>query len=87
MEPEAFDPAPGKMFITYQTFVVPTPRHNIAPGLARDKVDFVLAQEAPDILNVNVVQCLGQQRTRPPGIALRRRLIQKSRMRLFVAAP
>jgi len=37
----------------------------------------VLAQEAPDILNINVAQCLGQQRTRPPGIALRRRLLQK----------
>ena len=41
----------------------------LAPGFAGDKVDIVLAQEAPDILNVNVAQCLGQQRTRPPGIA------------------
>jgi hypothetical protein len=32
----------------------------------------VLTQEAPDILNINVAQCLGQQRTRPAGIALRR---------------
>ena len=37
----------------------------------------MLAQEAPDILNINVAQSLGQQRTRPPGIALSRRLIQK----------
>ena len=37
----------------------------------------MLAQEAPDILNINVAQCLGQQRTRPSGVALRRRLIQK----------
>jgi hypothetical protein len=29
MEPEVFDPASGKMFITYQTFVVRTPRHTI----------------------------------------------------------
>ena len=49
----------------------------LAPGLAGDKIDIVLAQEAPDILNVNVAQCLGQQRTRPSGIARRRRLIQK----------
>ena len=49
----------------------------LAPGFAGGKVDIVLAQEAPDILNVNVAQCLGQQRTRPPGIALRRRLLQK----------
>ena len=34
-----------------------------------------LAQEAPDILNVNVAQRLGQQRTRPSGVALRRRLL------------
>jgi hypothetical protein len=27
MEPEVFDAASGKMFITYQTFVVRTPRH------------------------------------------------------------
>jgi hypothetical protein len=30
-------------------------------------------KNAPDILNINIVQCLGQQRTRPSGIALRRR--------------
>jgi hypothetical protein len=29
MEPEVFDAASGKMFITYQTFVVLTPRHTI----------------------------------------------------------
>src|ERR1700730_5248248 len=44
----------------------------LAPGFAGDKIDLVLAQEAPDILNINVAQCLGQQRTRPAGIALRR---------------
>jgi hypothetical protein len=49
----------------------------LAPRLAAGKVDVVLAQEAPDILNINVAQGLGQQRTRPPGIARRRRLIQK----------
>src|SRR5437660_678293 len=49
----------------------------LAPRLAGGKVDIVLAQEAPDILNINVAQGLGQQWTRPPGIALRRRLIQK----------
>ena len=49
----------------------------LAPGFAGDKVDIVLAQEAPDILNVNVAQCLCQQRARPPGIAPRWRFIQK----------
>ena len=49
----------------------------LAPRLAGGQVDIVLAQEAPDILNINVAQCLGQQRTRPAGITLRRRLIQK----------
>src|ERR1700729_732317 len=29
MEPEVFDPESGKMFITYQTFVVRTPHHTI----------------------------------------------------------
>ena len=48
----------------------------LAPRLAGGKVDSVLAQEAPDILNINVAQCLGQQRTRLLGVALRRRLIQ-----------
>ena len=48
-----------------------------APGFAGGKVDIVLAQEAPDVLNVHVAQRLGQQRTRPPGIALRWRLRQK----------
>src|SRR5882724_5407634 len=49
----------------------------LAPGLAGGKVDIVLAQEAPDILNINVAQCLGQQWTRPAGIARRRWFIQK----------
>src|SRR5437016_2284285 len=49
----------------------------LAPGFASGKIDVVLAQEAPDILNINVAQGLGQKRTRPPGIAGRWRLIQK----------
>src|ERR1700722_16861372 len=49
----------------------------LAPGFARPKIDLVLAQEAPDILNVNVAQSLGQQRPSPAGIAHRRPLIQK----------
>ena len=49
----------------------------LAPGLAGGQIDIVFAQEAPNILNVNIPQRLGQQRTRPSGIALRWRLIQK----------
>jgi len=49
----------------------------LAPRLAGGNVDIVLAQKAPDILNINVAQCLGQKRTRPPNIARRRQLIQK----------
>ena len=49
----------------------------LAPRLAGGEVDIVLAQEAPDILNINVAQSLGQQRTRPPGIDRSRRFIQK----------
>ena len=50
----------------------------LAPGFAGDKVDIVLAQDAPDILNINVAQCLCQQRARPPGIAPRWRFIQEA---------
>ena len=49
----------------------------LAPGLTGGQIDLVLAQEAPNILNINVFQRLRQQRTRPAGIALRWRLIQK----------
>src|SRR5262249_47960665 len=42
----------------------------LAPRFVGGKVDVVLAQEAPNILNINVFQCLGQQRTRPAGVAL-----------------
>ena len=49
----------------------------LAPGLAGGQIDVVLAQETPNILNVNIPQRLCQQRTRPSGIARRRRLIQE----------
>src|SRR5271166_3649723 len=49
----------------------------LAPGLAGGQIDVVLSQETPNILNINIPQRLGQQRTRPSGIALRWRLIQK----------
>lgn len=49
----------------------------LAPRLPGRKLNIVLAQEAPNILNVNVARRLGQQRTRPPCRALRRRLIRK----------
>ena len=48
----------------------------LAPGSGR-KVDVVLTQEPPNILNVNVFQCLRQQRAGPASVARRRRLIQK----------
>jgi hypothetical protein len=38
----------------------------LAPGFAGGKIDIVLALEAPDILDINVARCFGQQRTRPP---------------------
>src|SRR3984957_5029662 len=49
----------------------------LAPGLAGGEIDPMLAQEAPNILNVNVAKGSGQQRPRPAGIPFRRRLIQK----------
>src|SRR6516165_5477387 len=49
----------------------------LAPGLPRSQIDVVLAQETPNILNVDVFERLRQQRASPPGIACGRRLIQK----------
>src|SRR6516164_2277147 len=49
----------------------------LLPGLAGGKIDPMLAQKAPDILNVNVAKSSGQQRPRPARIPFRRRLIQK----------
>src|SRR6478609_12010909 len=49
----------------------------LAPALTGGQIDLVLAQEAPNILNINVFQRLRQQRTGPTGIALWWRLIQK----------
>src|SRR5436190_16679767 len=49
----------------------------LTPRFASRKIDIVLTQEAPDILNVNVAQALGQQRTRPPRKPHGRRLVQK----------
>ena len=31
----------------------------LAPGFAGDQIDLVVAQEPPDILDVNIAQCLG----------------------------
>ena len=49
----------------------------LAPGLAGSQIDVVFAQKAPNILNVNILQRHRQPRTRPAGVARRRRLIQK----------
>jgi hypothetical protein len=59
----------------------------LAPRLAGGKVDLMLAQEAPDILNIDVAQCLGQQRPRPAAIALRWRLLQKRQNTIVLALP
>jgi hypothetical protein len=48
-----------------------------APGFAGQKIDLVVPQAAPDILNVDIAQRLGQQRPRPPGEPLGRRLVQQ----------
>ena len=49
----------------------------LAPGLAGHQVDFVVPQAAPDILNIDIGQRLGQQRPCPPCEPCRRRLVQK----------
>ena len=48
----------------------------LAPGFAGGKVDLVLTQKPPDILNVNVAQRLRHQRARPPRMARPRWPIQ-----------
>ena len=49
----------------------------LAPGFASAKIDPVASQKPPDILNINVVQPLGEQRSCPPGKSLRRWLVQE----------
>lgn len=49
----------------------------LAPGLASREVHLVAAQEAPDILDVNIAQRLGQYRAAPARKPLRRQLIQQ----------
>ena len=49
----------------------------LAPGFAPGEVDLLRAQEAPDILDIDVAERGRQQRPRPAGIARRRRLIQQ----------
>src|SRR5215468_9752388 len=49
----------------------------LAPGFADGKINIVLTQEAPHVLNINVAHRRCQQRPRPPGKPLRWRLIQK----------
>ena len=46
----------------------------LAPGLAPGEVDLLPAQEAPDILHIDIAERRSQQRPRPAGIARRRRL-------------
>jgi hypothetical protein len=49
----------------------------LAPGFAPGEVDLLGAQEAPDILDIDIAEPRGQQRSGPAGIALGRRLVQK----------
>src|SRR5437773_3216075 len=48
-----------------------------APGFTPRKVDLLDAQKAPDLLLMHIAQGLGQQRSCPAGISLRRRFIQQ----------
>src|SRR5258708_15583406 len=47
----------------------------LAPGFASGEVDLLGAQEAPDILDIDIAERRGQERPRPAAISLRRRLI------------
>src|SRR5580704_5771066 len=49
----------------------------LAPGLASLKIDLVAAQESPDILDVNIAQRLGQQRSAPACKSCRRWFVQQ----------
>src|SRR5258708_27002253 len=49
----------------------------LAPGFASGEVDLLGAQEAPDILDIDIAERRGQERPRPAAISLRRGLIQQ----------
>src|SRR5579863_7636047 len=49
----------------------------LAPGFARHQIDLVVPQAAPDILNVDIAQRLGQQRPCPAPEPRRWRLVQQ----------
>jgi hypothetical protein len=49
----------------------------LAPGLASRQINFVAAQEPPDILDVDVAQLPGQQGAGPAGEPGRRRFIEQ----------
>src|SRR5215471_4149555 len=48
----------------------------LAPTLAPTQIDFLLAQRAPDVLDVHITQRLGDQRPVPARKTLRRRLVE-----------
>ncbi len=48
-----------------------------APRLAARKVDLVLAQKAPDILDIDVAKRFGDERSSPVGVAFRRFAIKQ----------
>src|SRR6202022_2371534 len=49
----------------------------LTPGLAGHEVNLGAAQETPDILDVNIAQCLGQQGAGPGGEPVGWRLVQQ----------
>jgi hypothetical protein len=49
----------------------------LAPGFAPGEVDLLGAQEAPDILDIDIAEPRGQQRSGPAGVALGRPLVQQ----------
>src|SRR5262249_28457261 len=48
----------------------------LAPALSAAQIDFLLAQGTPDVLNVNIAQCFGNQWPVPARVTLRWRLVE-----------
>lgn len=59
----------------------------LAPGFTSRKIDLLRTQEAPDILHVDIAESLGQQRSGPARIALRRRTIEELEDALIRSRP
>jgi hypothetical protein len=79
-------PAPGRVRRSRRPWPRTRDRCSDARFAAR-KVDLMRAQEAPDILDMNVAERLGDERPGPVGVTLGRRRLRSARRRRSVSIP